>query len=45
MGEKYRVSRILKVYAAVGEDDLGVATRKSKMPGTQEFSRTQQGRF
>jgi hypothetical protein len=28
---------------AVGEGDLGVATRKSQMPGTQEIPRTQQG--
>ena len=28
---------------AVGDGELGVATRKSQVSGTQEFSRTQQG--
>ena len=28
---------------AVGEEELGVATRKSKTSGTQEIPRTQQG--
>ena len=28
---------------AVGDGELGVATRKSQMPGTQEVPRTQQG--
>jgi hypothetical protein len=30
-------------YLAVGDEDLGVATRKSQMTGTQEVPRTQQG--
>ena len=28
---------------AMGDGELGVATRKSQMPGTQEIPRTQQG--
>ena len=30
-------------YVAVGEGELGVAIRKSQMPGTQEVPSTQQG--
>jgi hypothetical protein len=30
-------------YIAVGEEELGVATRKSQMPRTQEVPKTQQG--
>ena len=38
-----RLAEIEQRYIAVGGGELGIATRKSQMPGTQEVPRTQQG--
>jgi len=42
-GEIQRV-RNLEVGCAVGEEEQGIATRKSQIPGTQEVPRIRQGR-
>ena len=42
-GESTEGQELQSRCVAVGERELGVATRKSQMPGTQEVPRTQQG--
>ena len=42
-GEKYTGQEFKRRCIVVGEGKLGVATRKSQTPGTQEIPRTQQG--
>jgi hypothetical protein len=39
--DKREVQRVGKLNVAVGEEELGVVTRKSQMPGKQEAPRTQ----
>jgi hypothetical protein len=42
-GRYTEVQEIEQMGAAMGDGELGVATRKSHMPGKQETPRTQQG--